>query len=154
MNFRELSQTLLRTFSCKRFPQRICAWWAHPEKKEQSMDGELIGLVAVILGMGIPLGALYTYYRVRKLRSEERLAAIARGVEIPMEPELNQAARSRRMGILLVSGAIGYIAAFGLIAQIQANRDVWTAAALGIIPLAVGIGYFFDWKLIHRDVRA
>jgi len=58
------------------------------------MGGELIGLVAVILGMGVPLGALYTYYRVRKLRSEERLAAIARGVDIPMEPELNQAARS------------------------------------------------------------
>src|SRR5207253_514252 len=73
------------------------------------MDGQLIGLVAVILGMGIPLGALYTYYRVRKLRSEERLAAIARGATIPVEPELNQAARSRRAGILLVSGAIGYI---------------------------------------------
>ena len=42
------------------------------------MGGELIGLVAVTLGMGVPLGALYTYYRVRKLRSEERLAAIAR----------------------------------------------------------------------------
>jgi len=55
------------------------------------MGGELIGLVAVTLGMGVPLGALYTYYRVRKLRSEERLAAIARGVDIPLEPELNQA---------------------------------------------------------------
>ena len=95
------------------------------------MDGQLIGLVAVILGMGIPLGALYTYYRVRKLRSEERLAAIARGAAIPVEPELNQAARSRRAGILLVSGAIGYILTFGLIAQIQADRDIWTAAALG-----------------------
>ncbi len=118
------------------------------------MGGDLIGLVAVILGMGIPLGALYTYYRVRKLRSEERLAAIARGVEIPMEPELNQAARSRRMGILLVSFAIGYILTFGLIAQIEADRDVWTAATFGIIPLAVGIGYFLDWKMIHRDARA
>ena len=118
------------------------------------MDGELIGLVAVILGMGVPLGALYTYYRVRKLRSEERLAAIARGVDIPMEPELNQAARSRRAGILLVSGAIGFMLTFGMIAQIQADRDVWTVAALGIIPLAVGVGYFLDWKLIHRDARA
>lgn len=117
------------------------------------MGGELIGLVAVILGMGVPLGALYTYYRVRKLRSEERLAAIARGAEIPVEPELNQAARSRRAGILLVSGAIGYILTFGLIAQIQADRDVWTAAVFGIIPLAVGIGFFVDWKLIHRDAR-
>jgi len=118
------------------------------------MGGELIGLVAVILGMGVPLGALYTYYRVRKLRGEERLAAIARGVDIPMEPELNQAARSRRAGILLVSGALGYIATFGLIARIQADRDIWTAAALGIIPLTIGIGYFLDWSFIRRDARA
>jgi len=127
---------------------------AHQLKKEQNMGGELIGLVAVTLGMGVPLGALYTYYRVRKLRSEERLAAIARGVEIPVEPELTQAARSRRSGILLVSGAIGYIATFGLIAQIQADRDIWTAAAFGIIPLAVGIGYFLDWSMIRSDARS
>ena len=118
------------------------------------MGGDIIGLVAVIMSLGVPLGALYTYYRVRKLRSEERLAASARGVDIPVEPELNQAARSRRAGILLVSGALGYILAFGLIAQIQRNPDVWTAAALGIIPLAIGVGYFVDWKVIHRDARA
>jgi hypothetical protein len=118
------------------------------------MGGELIGLVAVTLGMGVPLGALYTYYRVRKLRSQERLAAIERGVAIPMEPELNQAGRSRRAGILLVSGAIGFIVAFGIIAQVQADRDIWTVAALGIIPLAVGVGYFLDWRMIHRDARA
>ena len=118
------------------------------------MDGNIVGLVAVIMIFGIPIAAMYTYYRVRKLRSEERMAAIARGVNIPMEPELNQAARSRRAGILLVSGAIGYILTFGLIAQIQADRDIWTAAAFGIIPLAVGIGYFLDWRLIHRDARA
>ena len=118
------------------------------------MGGELIGLVAVTLGMGVPLGALYTYYRVRKLRSEERLAAIARGVSIPLEPELSQAARSRRAGILLIAGAVGYILTFGLIGQIQADRDFWTAAAFGIIPLAVGIGYFLDFTLIRRDLRA
>ena len=117
------------------------------------MGGDIIGLVAVIMSLGVPLGALYTYYRVRKLQSEERLAAIARGVDIPMEPELNQAARSRRAGILLVSGAIGFIVTFALIAQIQADRDIWTVAALGIIPLAVGVGYFVDWRLIHRDAR-
>src|SRR6266700_6034708 len=110
------------------------------------MGGELIGLVAVILGMGVPLGALYTYYRVRKLRSEERLAAIARGVDIPMEPELNQAARSRRSGILLVTGALGYIATFGLIAR--SESQAWIAAAFGIIPLMVGLGFFLDAFLI------
>ena len=64
------------------------------------MDGQLIGLVAVVMSLGIPLGAMYTYYRVRKLRSEERLAAIARGASVPMVAELSETARSRRSGIL------------------------------------------------------
>ena len=59
------------------------------------MGGDIIGLVAVIMSLGIPLGGMYTYYRVRKLRSEERLAAISRGVDIPAEPETTQTVRSR-----------------------------------------------------------
>jgi uncharacterized protein DUF6249 len=118
------------------------------------MGGELIGLVAVVMSLGIPLGAMYTYYRVRKLRSEERLAAIARGVEIPIEPELSQVARSRRAGILLVSGALGYILTFAVIARIEAEPETWVAAALGIIPLAVGLGYFLDWTFIRREARS
>jgi hypothetical protein len=39
------------------------------------------------------------------------------GVSVPMEPELSQAARSRRSGILLVAGALGYMIAFALIAR-------------------------------------
>jgi hypothetical protein len=104
--------------------------------------------------MGVPVAALYTYYRVRKLRAEERLAAIARGVEIPVEPELSQAARSRRNGILLIAGALGFIATFSLVAYIQADRDFLTAATFGIIPLAVGIGYIFDFSLIRREARS
>ncbi len=60
------------------------------------MDGQIIGLVAVTMALGIPLAALYTFYRVRKLRTDERIAAMARGVTVPMEPELSQVARSRR----------------------------------------------------------
>src|SRR5882672_7689566 len=71
-------------------------------RESKKMGGDVIGLVAVVLTCGIPVALMYTYYRVRKLRSEERLAALARGTEIPMEPELSQYARSRRAGILLV----------------------------------------------------
>jgi hypothetical protein len=112
----------------------------------------MIGLVAVILSLGFPMGAIYTYYGVRKLRSQERLAAMARGVEIPMEPELPQGARSRRWGILLVSGALGYMAATGIIAHF-AEPDAWTAATLGVIPFALGLGFFVDWTLLRRDAR-
>lgn len=114
---------------------------------------DMVGLVAVIMTLGIPLGAMYTYYHVRKLRSQEQLSAISRGVEIPMEPELSQGARSRRWGILLITGALGYMAAFGLIARF-AEPNAWPAAAMGIIPLAVGAGFLTDWSLIRRDARA
>jgi hypothetical protein len=118
------------------------------------MGGDLIGLVAVILSLGIPIAGLYTYYRVRKLRTEERLAAIARGVEIPMAPDPSQAARSRRAGILLVCGAIGYIATFGLIARVANEPDTWAAAAFGLLPLSVGIGYLLDFAIVRRESRA
>jgi hypothetical protein len=116
------------------------------------MDGNLVGLAAVVMSLGIPMAAMYTFFRVRKLRSEERMAAIARGVEIPMQPELSEAARSRRSGILLVAGAVGYIATFALIGRIE--PDAMIAATFGIIPLAVGIGFFVDHALIRRDAKA
>ena len=116
------------------------------------MDGNIVGFAAVIMIFGIPMAAIYCYYRVRRLRTEERLAAIARGVSVPMEPELSQAARSRRAGILLVAAALGYTIAFALVAR--AEPDAWVAAAFGVIPLAVGMGFFLDATLIRRDLRA
>jgi len=115
------------------------------------MNGDLTGLAAVIMIFGIPMAAMYTYYRVRKLRSEERLAAIARGVSVPMEPELPHAARSRRAGTLLVAAGLGYTATFALIAR--AEPDAMIAAAFGLIPLTLGIGFFIDAALVRRDLR-
>jgi len=114
------------------------------------MDG-LTGLAAVIMIFGMPTALLgmYTFYRVRKLRTEERLAAIQRGVAVPMEPDLSQAARSRRAGILLVAGAIGCMITFSLIARIE--PDAWIAASFGAIPFTLGLGYFLDSALIRRD---
>jgi hypothetical protein len=120
--------------------------------QEEFMDGNLVGLAAVVMIFGIPMAAMYTYFRVRKLRSEERLAAIARGVDVPMQPELSEAARSRRSGILLVAGALGYIATFTLIGRME--PDAMIAATFGVIPLAVGLGFFVDHALIRRDAKA
>jgi hypothetical protein len=117
------------------------------------MDG-ITGLAAVIMLFGMPTAILgmYTYYRVRKLRTEERLVAMQRGVAVPMEPELSEAAHSRRSGILLISGAIGYMVTFLLIARVE--PDAWVAGAFGAIPLTLGIGFFLDSALIRRDIRA
>lgn len=116
------------------------------------MDGNLVGLVAVIMIFGIPMAAMYTFYQVRKLRTDERMAALARGVNVPMQPELTEGARSRRSGILLVTGALGYMLTFALIARVES--DAWVAAAFGIIPLSIGLGFFVDSALIRRDQHA
>jgi preprotein translocase subunit Sss1 len=122
------------------------------ETQEAFMDGNTVGLAAVVMIFGIPMAAMYTFFRVRKLRSEERLAAIARGMEVPMQAELSEAARSRRAGILLVAGAIGYIVTFVLIGRVE--PDAMIAATFGVIPLAVGVGFFVDHALIRRDAKA
>ena len=116
------------------------------------MDGEIIGLVAVVLFFGIPLAAMYTFYRVRRLRTDERLAALARGANIAFEPDLNEAGRSRRWGILLTAASLGYIACCAMIAH--AEPDAWTLAAFGVIPFAIGLGFFVDFVLIRRDAKA
>jgi hypothetical protein len=113
----------------------------------------IVGLAAVVLSLGIPMAGMYTYYRVKKLRADERMAALARGVTIPFETEVSPEARSRKAGILLVCGAIGFMATFGAIAGIEHEPDTWAAAAFGLIPLAVGIGYFIDFTLSRREAH-
>jgi len=116
------------------------------------MDDSFIGLVAVTLFFGVPLAGMYTYYRIRKLRTEERLAAIARGVSVAMEPDLSEAAHSRRWGILLAAISIGYIAMMAVIAR--SEPDAWKAAAVGIVPFAAGLGFLLDFALIRRDLKS
>ena len=116
------------------------------------MDG-ITGLAAVVMFFALPLAAvsMYTFYRVRKLRTDERLAAMARGVNIPMEAELSEQAKSRRYGILLVAGAVGYMMAFTIVARYE--PDAMIAAAFGAIPFTLGLGYFLDSALIRRDAH-
>ncbi|MFZ0736412.1 MAG: DUF6249 domain-containing protein [Candidatus Acidiferrales bacterium] len=111
-----------------------------------------VALVAVTLSLAVPLAMIYVYYRVQKLRTEERLAAIAKGISVPQKEELQPHARSRRAGILLVAGGLGYALTFWAVGH--AEPDAYTAAAFGILPVALGIGYFIDATLIRRELRA
>jgi cadmium resistance protein CadD (predicted permease) len=51
-----------------------------------------------------------------------------------------------------VAGAIGYIVTFVLIGRQEPEAMI--AATFGVIPLAVGIGFFVDHALIRRDAKA
>jgi hypothetical protein len=117
------------------------------------MDGiTRLAAVVTIFGMPTAVFAMYMFYRVRKLRSEERLAAIQRGVTVPMEAELSESAVSRRNGILSIAGAIGYMLAFSIVARYEPEAMI--AAAFGAIPFTLGLGFLLDAFLIRRDSKA
>jgi hypothetical protein len=115
---------------------------------------QITGLAAVVMIFGMPTAgfAMYMFYRVRKLRTDERLAALARGVTVPMEAELSESARSRRFGILAISASVGYMLAFSIVARYE--PDAMIAAAFGAIPFTIGLGFLLDSTLISRDARA
>jgi hypothetical protein len=138
-------------------PDRFSIVWRRVSAaKEMHMNdmGGVIGLAAVVLSLGVPMALMYTYYRVKKLRVDERMAAVARGVNVPFEEPLPPAARSRKAAILLITGAIGFIACFGVIASVVHEQETWTAAAFGLIPLSVGIGYLIDYFFVRREAHS
>jgi len=112
---------------------------------------EFVGFAAVVMSLSVPLALIYAWYRSRKLRTEERLAAIAKGVPVPIADELPPHARSRRAGILLTAGGLGYTLAFIALARFE--PDAAEAAVFGIIPIAIGIGYFVDAVLVRHDLH-
>src|ERR1700746_2545401 len=116
--------------------------------------GCLVAIVAIV--MGIWLDA-----QKRRLKSEERIAMISRGVPIPeiermlgvgeekppVKDPLRSLANARRTGIVLVSVGLGITLFFVALSYILRERDVLSGAAVGIIPLAIGIGFFIDYGL-------
>ena len=64
--------------------------------------------------------------------------------------EPSQVARSRRSGILLTAGAVGYMITFALIGRFEPDARI--AMSFGAIPLALGVGYFLDAFLVRRDL--
>lgn len=147
----ELCCTRLRTFVWK---ERMDLAGAVPRRlrsEEIPMGDNLIAFAAVTLIFGLPFAVIYAVYRVRRLKTEERLAAIAKGVSVPFEPEAPQPQRSRRAGILLVCGGLGYSLAFAGVSVVE--RDALVAAVFGIIPIAIGIGYFIDGALVRRELH-
>jgi hypothetical protein len=65
---------------------------------------------------------------------------------------LRSLGNARRAGIVLVSVGLGLTLFFIVLSYIVRERDVLAGAAVGIIPLAIGIGFFIDYNLQKREL--
>jgi hypothetical protein len=101
------------------------------------------------------------------MKSEERMAMLARGVPLaeiekmlgvgdeekpPVRDPLRSLSNARRAGIVLVSVGVGLILFFLVLTAILQVREVLSGAAAGLIPLAIGVGFFIDYNLQKREL--
>jgi hypothetical protein len=122
--------------------------------------GCLVGVVAIVCGIWLDA-------HKRRLKSEERIAMISRGVPLaeiekmlgvgdedkaPVKDPMRSLGNARRTGIVLVSVGVGLVLFFLVLEQVLHVREVLAGAAAGLIPLAIGIGFFIDYNLQKREL--
>jgi len=130
----------------------------------------IVPVAAFAMVVGIVLIKAITGYKLRKLRSQERLAAIEKGVPLPEDNGMDetvaemvgrkrscspeeQAARQRSKGIVLTAVGVGAVLFFLMLAHVQQERDVLSGAAASLIPLAIGIGFLIDARIRRKDLK-
>jgi hypothetical protein len=122
----------------------------------------VIPVAAFAMVLGIVIANNISNYHSRKLQSEERMAAIAKGLPLP-EPQaepvavIDQRKRARGLrtgGIVCVAVGVGLALFSFALTWIVEEHDVLAVAAAGLIPLAIGIGLLVDYAFQIRDLNA
>lgn len=124
----------------------------------------LVAIVAIVCGVASKMHA-------ERTRADQRLAMLAQGVPLedverlvgtagseekshPRSPwnPTRSAAMIRRTALILISSGLGIAAFFVAIALILHESDVYSGAAVGLIPLFIGVGFLVDYRLQMRDL--
>jgi hypothetical protein len=130
----------------------------------------LIPLVAMLIPIVAIIAGVVSQAHAKRLKADQRMALIARGVPLAeidafLKPDQDETERAvkdpmrslgnaRRAAVVLISVGIGLFAffiIFGLIALGHIDRTAgWAMLACsgaGLIPLAIGIGFLFDYNM-------
>ena len=122
----------------------------------------LVAIVAIVSGI---VGQAHA----RRIKAEQRMAMIQRGMpveqidlllkssrddgeEVKAKDPLRSLGNARRTGIVLVSVGAGIILFGFVLTAIVQVREVLAVSASGLIPLAIGIGFFVDYNLQKREL--
>ena len=127
----------------------------------------LIPITAILMVLGIVVAGFWGQAQARRLRAEQRMAMVARGMAIgdierllghgadapaKRKDPFRSLAATRRTAIGGISAGLG-LGAFGaVLAYLVRTREVLVVAAAGLIPLAVGIGFLIDYAIQKREL--
>ena len=127
----------------------------------------IVPIGAFVMTLGIVVAGVMSQAHNRRLKAEQRIAMVQRGLPVheiekllgtreeedkPVKDPLRSLGNARRAGILLVSTGVGLMGFFIVLSIILHERDVLSGAATGLIPFAIGIGFFIDYHLQKREM--
>jgi hypothetical protein len=117
--------------------------------------GVMIPIVAIVLGIGIGMLALWLDYRKKReffeLHHKERMAAIEKGMEVPALPAeffQDNRRRARTPGDYLRRGLIWLLVGIAItiaLFQRAGGNGLW-----GLVPAAVGLAYLLFYFIGGR----
>ncbi len=124
------------------------------------LGGMLIAIVAIVAGVA---GEAHK----QRLRADQRLAMLARGMSVddidrllgrsnsdakaPRDP-IRSLANTRRTAIVLISSGLGLVLFFVILTLLLHENDILTGAAVGVVPIMIGLGFWLDYHLQKRDL--
>ena len=113
--------------------------------KIMPMTEAVIPLTAIVASVALAMVAIYFRHMRYHMYHRERMAAIEKNLplpedffELPARP-LDSAYLLR--GLIWLAVGIGSVIFFVVMAMMEGDKDVYAVAALGLIPIGVGIAY-------------
>jgi len=120
----------------------------------------VVAIVAIISG-------IISQAHTSRIKAEQRTAMLARGMSVTeieqllgkrgddektVKDPMRSLGNARRTGIVLCSSGIGLMVFFFALTVILREREILAGAAIGFIPLCIGIGFFIDYHLQKREM--
>lgn len=124
-----------------------------------------VAVAGCLMILGLGCFGIYSEMDQKRIRSQERMTLLARGMSIEDIERLQRQVQNegvtdpvrtmnniRRTAMILFGSGAGVLAFGLLLAAILTNRVVLIVAAAGLIPIAIGVGFWIDYKMQARDL--
>ena len=125
----------------------------------------IVPVAGCLMILGLGCFGIYSEMDQRRTRSQERMTLLARGMSIEDIERLQRQVQNegspdpvrsmnniRRTAMILFGSGVGIVAFGLLLAVILQARVLLVVPAAGLIPLAIGLGFWVDYKMQARDL--
>jgi hypothetical protein len=129
-----------------------------------------VAIAAMLIPIVAIIGGIWGKAHADRLKADQRMALLARGHSLaeieavlktendvygssrPEKDPLRSLGNARRTAVVLISTGLGLIAFFSALAFVVGNPKVFAGAAVGLIPLLIGLGFVVDYQLQKREL--